>query len=279
MSSSSQRPPSSFRLLSRFKRAGVHWLGDNELGVVFEMERFKGFCGPGHVLLNSTKQRIGSVISLAPDGFTSWYSDLVTREGLRMELAMSVLYTFDPRRAADKEMLPFLVRLDGDMRQLLVSERAQSALLKSVRQHGSEQMCNGSAVDAVEKQFKEALSVEIEPLGFVLVRAAVQGIRPPPELQARYRELVERAANVRDVGTHDPQALRRALQVGLFEDLPNMVVGKMYINPSDLQVSMGNEVSRDADPGRLVDPGPTAFTDELIIDGEIIEPDDDEASR
>lgn len=274
----SHRPPFFFRFLSKFKRVGVHWIGDNELGVVFEMERFKEFRGPGIVRLSSSNQRIGPIISLAPDGFTHWYSDLVTREGLRMKIEMNVLYTFDPRRATDKGKWPYLARLDGDTRQQLVNERAQSALLKSVRQHEAERLCNGSAFEAVETEFRRLLLAEIEPLGFELLRSAVQSIQPPPELQDRYRELVERAANVRDVGTYDPQALRRALQVGLFEDLPNMAVGKMYINPSDLQVSTGNEASRDADLGRLTDPGTRQPPDDIIIDGDVVDLDsaDDE---
>ncbi len=83
------RQPLTYRLIRTLGHPfGLRWVGDNELAVIYEMERYHSVRGPGFFWVNPWTQTVHSVIRVAPDFISTYIRGIRTKDGLVLEFLL-----------------------------------------------------------------------------------------------------------------------------------------------------------------------------------------------
>ena len=224
------QPPPAYRLmLAVGQPLGLRWVGDYQLAVVYKMEQYHDVRGPGFFWINRWTQTMRSVISLAPDMIKITLAKARTRDGVPMDVAMALAYTFDPRDAP-KDKAALFVNWSLDVRRGIVTNNAQRAIQFIMPEFYAEQVCRGEVMDALEEKFSDKLTTRLQPLALKPMLTMVQEVIVPPDLQSRLETIVGRGVDARDLSGYEPFELTQAR----ISQMLDVLSGSGVINTVDL---------------------------------------------
>jgi regulator of protease activity HflC (stomatin/prohibitin superfamily) len=246
-------------IIYRFLRAvgrpfGLRWVGDNQVAVVYRLERYHTLKGPGFFWINRFTQSVRKIIDLAPDFIPVTASDIHTQDALQLDLAVALAYLFDPA-LMPPEKAALYVTWTRETHRAIITDNVKRALQAVVPSFYAEDICRGKAFAEIERQVMSELATRVKPLALKPLICLVLQVGVPPKLQDRFEAVVQRQVNIEDLGHYAPYEISQALRTEALEALRGMAGGRQYINMPDL-TDMVAQPQGQLPPRRVV-PGAT----------------------
>lgn len=229
-------PPFYSLALTLGRPFGVRWVGDYELAVIYQLERYHEVKGPGFFVINPLTQRVHSVISISPDFITTPMSSIQTKDALQLDFSVALAYSFAPQ-SVPKERAAMVVKWSRDIRRAIVTDNAQRAFQAVVPKFYAEQICRGEVFKPLEEEFLSILTTRLEALALKPVLGMVREVKVPAVLQSRFEAVVQRRVDVddlRDARTYEPYVLTQHMRTAALEAMQGMMGGKMRVDVAGL---------------------------------------------
>jgi hypothetical protein len=223
-------PPPAYRLRLFFGRpAGLRWVPDNHLGVVYRMEMYQGLRGPGFFRINPFTESVKRQVNLNPDFITTPIPSLNTRDAVQLGLQVALAYVFDPRTLPpDKAMI--YVKWPRHILRAIVTNFTIGALLSITPKYYAEQICRGELFETIEQSLMDELTNRLRPLAIRPTFDTVLEVIVPPPLQDTFTAVANRTAYTHDLSLFEPFELSEVERRELNEVLKELPGGIRYLN-------------------------------------------------
>jgi regulator of protease activity HflC (stomatin/prohibitin superfamily) len=250
------QPPLVYRLLRTLGRPfGLRWVGDNQVAVVYRLERYHSLKGPGFFWINPFTQTMRRIISTAPEFVSIEAVGIHTEDALQLGLTVAMAYEVKPTwMPPDKAAL--YVTWTREARQSIVTNHATNALQDIVPSFNAEEICRGTVFRSIEDRLMSALGARLRQMALKPLICFILRVTVPPKLQDRFEAVVQRQVNIEDLSRYAPYELSQALRIEALEALRGMAGGRQYINMPDMTdmvaPSQGQLPPRRIIPGTIV---------------------------
>jgi hypothetical protein len=238
--------PFFYRILVGLGRPlGLRWVGDNEVAVVYHLERYHSIQGPGFFWINPLTQTMRARIRVAPDFVPVPAADIHTRDALQLGLTVVLAYRLDPALLPDrkeagaaptpdeKQKAALYLSWSRETHRAIVIDNTQRALQAVVPAYYAEEICRGEVFEPMERQLLKILAERLRPLALSPLFCMTLRVEVPVKLQDRFEAVVQRRVNIDDIGRYLPYELNQALRTEALEALRDMSGGRQYINLPD----------------------------------------------
>ncbi|MFQ5610636.1 MAG: SPFH domain-containing protein [Anaerolineae bacterium] len=247
----------SFPLLQRLllglgRPLGLRWVGDYQLGVVYKMGRYHDLRGPGFFWINPLTDTMKTEVSFKPDFISTPYDNLRTRDALQLGLRLALAYAFDPRLVSPEQAAIF-VTWPRQIRRLIVTDQARSALQAIVSQFYAEEICRGEAFEPIGEKVKAQLVGRLQTLAMKPVFVIALEVMVPQALQHTFDAVVKRAVYAQDLSVYERFELDQVQRQELYETLRELPGGVRYLNLAPKAADLPGDVAGGPSPGRLVE--------------------------
>ena len=248
--------PMVYRLLRTLGRPfGLRWVGDNQVAVIYRLERYHSLKGPGFFWINPFTQTVKKIMSTAPEFVSIEAADIHTQDALQLGLTVALAYEVEPAwMPSDKAAL--YVTWTREARQSIVTNHAPHTLQDIVPSFNAEESCRGTVFRSIEERLMKGLDVRLRQMALKPLICFILRVTVPPKLQDRFEAVVQRQVNIEDLGHYAPYELSQALRIEALEALRGMAGSKQYINMPDMTdmvaPSQGQLPPRRIIPGTIV---------------------------
>lgn len=230
MKPSDKRLPLFHRLERALGRPfGRHWVGEDEVAVVYENDRFHALHrGPRFFTIDPLTQDVRAVINVAPDAIRVPFRGIQTRDGLPVDLEMGLMFDFAPERALH-EITHLVVKWTREDRRDALCWRTRGALQKVLPAFTVDEVCRGLVFEEIERRTLSLLKDLVSGLGLEPTRMLLLGVTPPAELRYRFAEIAQRRANALDLAQYAPYELTQVMRAQIIEALSRMSPNRQYV--------------------------------------------------
>ncbi len=217
------QPPWLFQLLIKLgKPWGLRWVGDKELAVIYQMQRYHDLRGPGFFWITPSIQAVRKIISLSEDGVTTDFKEILTADALPLEMTWLLVYRLDPR-SLPKAEAQTVVNWTPDLKRTIVTEYAQRCMQAVLPKFDALTVCRGKVFQEIEAEFSKEINGLMNIFGMSLLEGRVLKVIPPPILQYRLEQEAQQAAQA---------DARAGMQTGAFSDAQKSALQKAAQYPT-----------------------------------------------
>lgn len=165
-----------------------------EVGVVYHRgnQAFARFLRPGRHWLIPFVERVGAVISTAPETVNGRCSGVQTSGGIIVDVDWSLSFHLDPFQipAANR---PKLARSLPRQAGSIATKHVNNCLRHVMGEYTIDQLCQPGAQKRLERQVRQLAAGRLAELGFKLSRVMVGAIEMPPQVKAALEAAYQRA--------------------------------------------------------------------------------------
>lgn len=189
--SQDNQPPWLFQLLIKLgKPWGLRWVGDKELAVIYQMQRYHDLRGPGFFWITPSIQAVRKVISLSEDGLTTDFKEILTADALPLEMTWLLVYKLDPR-GLPKHDAQTVTNWSLELKRTILTEYAQRSMQAVLPKFDAETVCRGKVFQEIEADFAKEMNGLMNSFGMSLLEGRVLKVIPPPILQYRLEQAAQ----------------------------------------------------------------------------------------
>ncbi len=189
--SQDNQPPWLFQLLIKLgKPWGLRWVGDKELAVIYQMQRYHDLRGPGFFWITPSIQAVRKIVSLSEDGVTTDFKEILTADGLPLEMTWLLVYKLDPR-GLPKMDAQTVTNWSLELKRTILTEYAQRSMQAVLPKFDAETVCRGKVFQEIEADFATEMNGLMNVFGMSLLEGRVLKVIPPPILQYRLEQAAQ----------------------------------------------------------------------------------------
>lgn len=247
--------PLVYRLLRTLGRPfGLRWVGDNQVAVVYRLERYHSLKGPGFFWINPFTQTVRRIISTAPEFVSIEAVDIHTEDALQLGLTVALAYEVQPTwMPPDKAAL--YVTWTREARQSIVTNHATRALQDIVPSFNAEEICRGTAFRSIEERLMSGLGARLRQMALKPLICFILRVTVPPKLRDRFEAVVRRRVNIEDLNQYAPAELDQDRRDRIIEAFREILSGARAVNmPNLMDLSGSSQGEGSSRPPRIVPP-------------------------
>ncbi len=247
--------PDPSNMVSGLERAlGKRFVKDNHVQVVYRDGLYLTAKGPGFFWIRFWSDRTGPVVYIGPRVQSYTFSNLSTRDPVRVGLRVSAGFNFDPRRT-DRATAAQFVSAAQDPVPLIVSTALLKSLRSQVSMYGLEQIRQGRVFEVIERTSKADLAANplLPKLG--IIPSGVTILEPlfSEKLEARFEEAAQRRFNLEATQDYQPTDLAETLAIEIVEKINAQGASEQYLTPSDIVNAVKQLPPRPAPRTRVIE--------------------------